>query len=125
MKNVSIFAIAASLIATGSLVAAPAVAQKKGKEAPAQPAGWAPKLTKEEAAALKPVEVAVNAKDWATAATALAAAQAGVTSPDGRYYVGQFQYSIGVGTNNTQLQMQGVDAMVASGGGDPTRAVAL
>jgi predicted Zn-dependent protease len=43
------------------------------------------------------------------------------TSPDARYFVGRYQFAIGLGTNNTQLQAQGLDAMVASGGGDPTK----
>jgi tetratricopeptide (TPR) repeat protein len=127
MKKVSNLALAASIIVGGALISTPAVAQKKKAEAaaPAQAAGWQPKLTKAEAAALKPVEVAVNANDWATAATALAAAQPAATSPDARYYVGRFQLQIGVGTNNSQLQSQGIDAMIASGGGDPTQAVSL
>ena len=125
MKTASSFAIALSLVAGGAMVSTPAVAQKKGKAAaaaaPAQPAQWAPKLSKEEVAALQPVEKAVVAKDWATAATALAAAQPVATSADARFIVGQYQYIIGGGTNNSQLQTQGVDAMAASGGGDPAK----
>jgi tetratricopeptide (TPR) repeat protein len=125
--KVSSLAVAASILTVGALVAAPSVAQKKKTEtaAPAQPAGWQPKLSKAEATALKPVEVAVAAKDWATAATALAAAQPAVTSADGRYYIGRFQLAIGIGTNNAQLQAQGIDAMIASGGGDPSQAAVL
>jgi hypothetical protein len=127
MKKVSNLALVASVIVGGALVSTPAAAQKKKAEAAAaaQPAGWQPKLTKAEAAALKPVEVAVNAQDWATAATAIAAAQPAVTSADARYYLGRFQLQIGAGTNNPQLQSQGIDAMIASGGGDPTQAVGL
>jgi hypothetical protein len=128
MKKVSNLALTASIIVAGAMISTPAVSQKKKAEAAAQPAqaaGWQPKLTKAEAAALKPVEVAVNASDWATAATALAAAQPAATSPDARYYVGRFQLQIGVGTNNSQLQSQGIDAMIASGGGDPTQIVTL
>ncbi|HLL59163.1 MAG TPA: hypothetical protein VK391_04650 [Allosphingosinicella sp.] len=128
MKKVSNLALAASIIVAGAMICTPVAAQKKKAEAAAQPAqaaGWQPKLTKAEAAALKPVEVAVSANDWATAATALAAAQPAATSADARYYVGRFQLQIGIGTNNAQLQSQGIDAMIASGGGDPTQIVTL
>jgi tetratricopeptide (TPR) repeat protein len=123
MKMASTFAIALSLTVGGALLSGPAVAQKKGKQAaaPAQPAAWAPKLSKPEATALQAVETAVAAKDWAAATAALAAAQPVATSPDARYFVGRFQFAIGSGTNNVELQAQGLDAMVASGGGDPTK----
>ena len=126
MKSISTFAIAVSLLAGGAMLSTPALAQKKNKDAAAaQPAAWAPKLTKQEATALQPVETAVAAKDWAAAAAALATAQAAVTSPDAKYYVGQFQFQIGTGTNNPQLQAQAIDTMIASGGGDPTKAALL
>ena len=124
MKMASSFAIALSIvIGGGALLSAPADAQKKGKEtaSPAQPAAWAPKLSKEEATALQAVEKAISAKDWAAASAALAAAQPIATSPDARYFVGQFQATIGGETKNAQLQSQGIDAMVASGGGDLTK----
>lgn len=125
MKMASSFATALSLTLAGTLISAPAVAQKKAKQGaastPAAPAGWAAKISKAEAAALQAVEKAVDAKDWAAASTALAAAQPIATSADGRYFVGRFQFAIGAGTNNIQLQTQGIDAMVASGGGDPTK----
>lgn len=116
MKSTT-FAVALALVAGSAAVSAPAIAQN----AAAQPAQWAPKIDKKEAAALQPLQAAVNAKDWATATTALAAAQGSVSSADGRYLLGQFQYVIGNGTNNVQLQTQGIDAMIASGGGDPTK----
>lgn len=127
MKMTSSFAIALSLVIGGVMNSAPADAQKKGKAAaaPAQPAQWAPKLSKEEVAALQPVEKAITAKDWTAASAALATAQPAAASPDARYMAGHFQFTIGVGTNNTQLQSQGIDAMIASGGGDPTRAPIL
>jgi hypothetical protein len=124
MKMASSVAAAAALAMIAGSYSVPADAQKKGKQAaaaPAQPAQWAPKLSKEEAVALQAVEKALTAKDWAAASAALAAAQPIATSPDGRYFIGQYQYSIGTGTSNQQLQLQGVDAMAASGGGDPSR----
>lgn len=125
MKNIKSTGIAITLALVGFAASAPALAQKNKDAAAAQPAGWAPKLSKAEATALQPLQAAVTAKDWATAATALAAAQGAVTSADGRYLLGQFQYVIGSGTNNVQLQRQGVDAMLASGGGDPSKMDAL
>ncbi|HEV2746357.1 MAG TPA: hypothetical protein VGW34_03545 [Allosphingosinicella sp.] len=47
------------------------------------------------------------------------AAQAAAKGADARYFVGQFQLQIGRDTNNMQMQAQGIEAMVASGGGDP------
>lgn len=125
MKSVSTFAIAASILAGGAVLAVPAAAQDQTAQAAAQPAQWAPKISKEEGAALQPLQAAIGAQDWAAATAALPAAQAAVTSPDGRYYVGQFQFRIGTGTNNAQLQAQGLDAMIASGGGDPSKAALL
>ena len=125
MKTSPSIAIALSLVVGSTLISAPAEAQKKSKAAaaaaPVQPAQWAPKLSKAEVAALQPVEKAVLAKDWAAATAALAAAQPALTSVDARYMAANFQFTIGVGTNNTQLQSQGIDAMLASGGGDPAR----
>ena len=123
MKKASSVAIALSLVVGGAVLSAPAPAQKKGKQAaaPAQPAQWAPKLRKEEVPALQAVQKAIDAKDWAAASTALAAAQPVATSADARYFIGRYQLNIGTGSNNAQLQAQGIDAMIASGGGDPTQ----
>jgi hypothetical protein len=115
MKAISAIALAASLALGAAAVATPAVAQKKEAAA----STWAPKLSKEERTALAPLEKAVQAKDWAAATAALPGAQAAARSADARYFIGQFQLQIGQGTNNTQVQAQGIDAMVASGGGDP------
>ena len=120
MKRISTFALALGLMTGGAVVAAPALAQ----EAEA-PAAWAPKIGKEEAKALQPIETAVQAQDWAGATAAIAAAQPQVTSADGRYYLGQFMFQIGTGTQNPQMQAQGIDAMIASGGGDPTKQALL
>jgi hypothetical protein len=124
MKMASGLAVAAALMITGGALSAPAVAQKKGKQA-AQPAQWTPKLSKEEVAALQPLEKAVEAKDWAAAKAALPAAEAAAKSADARFFVGQFQLSIAAGTNDAQLQARGIDAMIASGGGDQTKMAPL
>ncbi|HEU0133600.1 MAG TPA: hypothetical protein VFR28_02165, partial [Allosphingosinicella sp.] len=117
MKSVSRMAFGVALVLGGaSMVAtAPADAQKKKKGEAAQPAAQGPALSKEERAALLPVQTAITAKDWATAQAALPAADAAATGPGGRYYVGRFQIEIGLGTNNLALQAQGMDNLIASG----------
>jgi hypothetical protein len=114
MKSVSSLALAVALVLGGAMVvAAPAEAKKKPEAA--QPAAKGPTLTKEERAALLPVQTAITAKDWATAQAAMPAASAAITSPGGRYAIGRFQLEIGVGTNNIALQSQGLENLLASG----------
>jgi hypothetical protein len=96
-------------------VASPAHAQTRGQQG-AQPAQQTPfALTKEERAALLPVEQAALANDWARATAALPAARAAVTTPGGRFMAGTILLRIGLGTENLQLQEQAIDEMIASG----------
>jgi predicted Zn-dependent protease len=114
MKSVSSLALAVALVLGGALVvAAPADAKKKAEAA--APAAKGLTLTKEERAALLPVQTAITAKDWATAQAAMPAAAAAVTSPGGRYAIGRFQLEIGTGSNNVALQAQGLENLIASG----------
>lgn len=117
MKSISRIALGVALVLGGASVVAtaPADAQKKKKGEAAQPANAGITLTKEERAALAPVQTAITAKDWATAQAALTAAAPNVTSPGGRYAVGRFQLEIGLGTNNTAMQGLGLDNLIASG----------
>ena len=117
MKSVSRIALGVALVLGGaSMVAvAPADAQKKKKGEAAQPAAKAMNLSKEERAALLPVQTAVVAKDWATAQTALAAAAPVATSPGGRYALGRFQLEVGLGTSNVAMQSQGIENLISSG----------
>ncbi len=117
MKSVSRIALGVALVLGGASVVAtaPADAQKKKKGDAAAPAAQGPALSKEERAALLPVQNAITAKDWGAAQAALPAAVAAATGPGGRYYVGRFQVEIGIGLNNTALQSQGLDNMIASG----------
>lgn len=118
MKSVSRIALGVALVLGGaSIVAtAPADAQKKKKKAEvAAPAASTIVLTKEERAAMAPIQTAVAAKDWATAQAQLPAATAAATSPGGRYAIGRFQLEIGLGTNNVAMQSQGLDNLIASG----------
>lgn len=116
MKSVSRIALGVALVLGGASVVAtaPAGAQKKKGGAAAANASKID-LTKEERAALLPVQTAVTAKDWAAAQAALPAASAAVTSPGGRYAVGRFQLEIGTGTNNAAMQGVGIDNLLASG----------
>ncbi|MEA3039939.1 MAG: hypothetical protein QOE79_2452 [Sphingomonadales bacterium] len=123
MNSVSRFALAVALTLGGaSLVAGPAFAKKDPPAPAAQPATGTRtyNLTKEERAALAPAQKAVTAKDWAAAQAALPAAQAAAQGPDAKYVVGQFILQIGIGTNNEAMQAQAVDALIASGGAQPS-----
>jgi Tfp pilus assembly protein PilF len=76
-------------------------------------------LSRDEQRAFQPVLVAAAAHDWAAAQTALATAAPQARSADARYLVGQLHLQIGVGTNNTQLEAQAIDELLASGGALP------
>jgi tetratricopeptide (TPR) repeat protein len=117
MKSVSRIALGVALVLGGASVVAtaPADAQKKKKGEAAQPAQRSFNLSKEERAALMPVQTAITAKDWATAQAALPAAVAVSKGPDARYAIGRFQLEIGLGTNNVAMQSQGLDNLIASG----------
>ncbi|HYJ82451.1 MAG TPA: tetratricopeptide repeat protein [Allosphingosinicella sp.] len=117
MKSISRIALGVAFVIGGASVVAtaPADAQKKKKgEAAAQPSSGIT-LTKEERAALAPVQTAITAKDWATAQSGLTAGMGAVTSPGGKYAVGRFQVEIGLGINNIGMQTLGIDNMIASG----------
>jgi Tfp pilus assembly protein PilF len=117
-------ALIAALITSGAAmltVATPAAAQnapaQQGEQAgqPAQPEREYD-LRRAERTALAPALTAIGASDWAAAQAALPAAQAAAQSPDAKYLVGQIMLRIGLGTENTQLQSQAVDALIDSGG---------
>ena len=112
MKAISTFAIAVSMLAGGAVIATPAVAQKNKKEA-AQPAG--PQLSKEERAALIPLQTAVQAKDFATAATLVPAAQAAAKGADARHILAGLQLQMALGNNDQAGQAAAIEAMLASG----------
>ncbi|HYD37034.1 MAG TPA: hypothetical protein VEA60_05440 [Allosphingosinicella sp.] len=117
MNSVSRIALGVALVlGTASLVGtAPADAQKKKKGEAAQPAQRSFNLSKEERAALLPIQNAITAKDWATAQAGLPAAVAVAQGPDARYAVGRFQLEIGLGTSNVAMQAEGLDNLIASG----------
>lgn len=117
MKSISTFAIAVSLVVGGAAVGAPALAQKK-QDAKAAEAPGARKfeLSKAERAAIVPLQQAIQAKDFATAATLLPAAQAAATGADARYILSNLQLQIAVENKDEAGQAAAVEAMLASGG---------
>lgn len=126
MKFVSTFALAAALAGAGA-VAGPALAQKPAAAAPAPAA--APtrsyKLSKEEKAALQPLQAAITAKDWAKATSLLPAAQTASVGSDAKYVYAQLELQIGLGTNDKAMQAKAVDDLIASGGATPPEMPAL
>ena len=93
--------------------------------APAQAPTRPYNLSRAERTAFAPVVTAVNAHNWAVAQTTLDAASPAAQSADAKYLVGQLRLQIGVGTNNSQLESQGVDEMIASGGARPNELAPL
>lgn len=79
-----------------------------------------PKYTKAQAEALKPLDDAYALRSWSAAQAALPAAEAVATTPDTKYYVGNRKFRIGHATNNTALQLQGIEMMVNSGFASPS-----
>lgn len=83
------------------------------------------RLNNEECTAVAPVLQAIAAQDWAAARAALPAAQAAARNTDSRYVVAQAMLHIGVGTADEALQLQAIDAMIASGGAQQSEMRAL
>lgn len=78
-----------------------------------------------ECTALQPLLDAVRGSDWTAARAAIPAAQAAAQSTDAKYLVGQAMLHIGIGANDTSLQSQAVDALIASGGAQASELPAL
>ena len=117
MKSISTFAVAVSLAALGAAVATPALAQKKqDAQAAEAPAPRKYELSKAERAAIIPLQEAVQAKDFAKAATLLPAAQAAAKGADARYIIANMQLQIAMSGTDQAAQAAAVEAMLASGG---------
>jgi len=102
--------------------------RREAAQQPAAPSGQPQRqyhLSRPEQVALQPALAAVGASDWATATTALAAAEPQVRGNDAKYLVGQIRLRIGIGTNNRAMQSQAVDELLASGAALPTELRAL
>jgi hypothetical protein len=138
--TISKAALAAALLLGA---AAPALANAQGYQTPRPPQQIPPpaqapaatatpaqperqyNLNRAERTAFLPLVTAVRASDWAAAQAALPAAVEAARGNDAKYLVGQIRLQIGIGTSNTQLQSQGVDEMIASGGAQPSEMRAL
>jgi tetratricopeptide (TPR) repeat protein len=116
MKFVSTMALGLAL-AFGATVTlgTPAVAKEKA----AKPASF--NLSKPVREAAAAAQKALTANDTATAATQLAAAKAVASTPDDNYVLGSIAYDLGRKTNNMAQQLEGIDAMLASGKVDATQ----
>jgi tetratricopeptide (TPR) repeat protein len=116
MKSMT-FSVALALVAAGATFAAPAIAQKKQQAAqPAAPEGRKYNLSKEERAAIGPLQAAVVAKDFAKAATLVPAAQAAAKGADARYVVANLQLQMVAGGTDYAAQAAAVEALIQSGG---------
>jgi len=117
MKAISRIALGISLAVTGgSLALAPAIAKKQEAEA-----SQTFKLSQPVQNNLAEAQKLIAAKDYANAATKIAAAQAAITNEDDRFQVGAFKLNLGTLTNNPQLQSEGIDLAVQSGKGTTTQ----
>ena len=127
MKLVSKAALGAAL-ALGSLsmtVALPAYAAKekkakKGEEA--KDIGFKLNLSKEFTAKTEPAYKAYAKKDWAALKAEVDALEPQATTPDEKYQVNDYRLSAGIGLNDTAIQSQAVDGMLATGLVQPDRA---
>src|SRR5687768_1711683 len=109
MVSASRIALHAALLLGGAIVLAqPGEAQRKGRPAAAAPTGPGYGLTKDERAAIAPLQAAIVARNWPAAAAALPAAQAGARSGDGRYIVAGYQLQLALATQNAAMQGQAI-----------------
>src|SRR3954463_1358856 len=74
-----------------------------------------PRVAKAERAAIAALQNALAARDYATAATALATAQQTATSGDARYYTALLQFRLARETNNAAMQASATEALIAMG----------
>lgn len=125
MIKVSRFALGASLALGGAMLVtnAPAFAQKAKKAEASTERAYT--LSKEERAALGNASKALKAKDYPTALAAIAAGQAIAKGADAKYLLAGMRLGIGIDTADKKMQMESIDAMIASGGAAPADLPAL
>lgn len=121
MNPVTRYALSAALLIGSAMALHPAGAQRGGSAPSVKDYG----LTKAEREAIAPLQAAANARNWAAAAAALPAAQAGAQSGNARYIVAKYQLQMAIETQNMQMQSQAIDALVASGAADSSELPAL
>lgn len=114
MKLVSKTALGLALaVGSVSMMAAPAMAQKKPKEEAAKAPNF--KLSKEFRAAMAPVAAAHKAQDWPTMLTAADGIEAAATTPDEKYVLNQYRLEAAGKANNEAQQAKALDGMLATG----------
>jgi len=96
-----------------SMLAIPAQAQKKGKEAEASVPKL--KLSKEFRAAMAPVDAAYKAGDFPGVLTAADAVEATATTPDEKYTLNQYRLDAATKAQNAKAQATALDGMLATG----------
>jgi hypothetical protein len=101
-------ALAALIVLGAGVAAVPDPADAQGRAS-------APTLSKAEREALFRLQSSFDAGDFAGATAALVAAKSVASGPDARFYAAQYEYQIGVRTNNYAMQSEGLEAMIASG----------
>ena len=116
MRHIPQLALVAAL-ALGA-VSAPTAAQ-------APPAARDFRIGKAEREALGALQTAVAARDVSGAKAAYAGAQSVALSGDTRYLAGSLLFKLGLDVNDRQLQLQGIDAIIASDAAAPDELPAL
>jgi tetratricopeptide (TPR) repeat protein len=96
------------------------VALSIGQAAPALAQAGTPVLGKEERASLLAAHTALQARDYATAGTAIQTAKSVARSPETRYLAASLQLKLGIETSNSAAQAQGIEAMIDSGAAPAT-----
>ena len=121
MNKASTLALGLSLALGGAatLATAPAFAQKAKKGQAAAPAARNFNISKAARAALAPAETALAANNFAGAQAALAGAGAALTTPDDRYVAATMLLRVGLGLNDTTVQRQALEGLIASGPATP------
>jgi len=122
MKSVSRIALGAVLALSGSamLFASPADAQRRNRQQAEQAPAATPgqrqfNPTRQERPLLVALETAAGATDVNAQNAALAAAEAGVSSADGRYLLGGLQLRLGSQRSDNALMSRGVENLIGSG----------
>ncbi|WP_443971021.1 hypothetical protein [Sphingobium sp. CR28] len=110
MRLASTFSMAIALaLVTGSMSAAPAFAAEKKKDdvklAPS--AGFRPGAAE--------VDKLIKANDFANAKTKVEEVAGTATTPDDKYFLGNFYLNIGLSLKDEPMQRKGVDLMIESG----------
>lgn len=118
MKFVTSTAIGLTLALGAMMVAAvnPALAKKKEEAAPAGP-NFSPAFR----TAAQPLQTAITAKDYATAKTALPAAQAAASTDDDKYQVSLMALIIAQNDKDNAAMATAADGVIASGKAPPAQ----